>query len=130
MITVEFTQTFLGVPTGTKAAFGLQAYTSPKWIDRYRNWRHAPRADAVVYAGGGGWGDRIEWADMGLGTSFAEVFGWKDRKPRRGDVLLNRLESGRIGAFVFTHVRPVGDPRDMFHATVYRFGTAQVLEGA
>jgi hypothetical protein len=59
--------------------------------------------------------------DHGI-TWFSEktssVMGFHSRKPVVGDLLMVPMESGRIGYYVFTELRPQLDPHDMFFATV------------
>lgn len=70
--------------------------------------------EPTIYKMGGGWGDCIEWVDIKTG----EVTGWKTPLPMEGDILLVPMKSGKIGKYVFTHIKRCGDPKDMFFATI------------
>ena len=83
-----------------------------------------PRKDAKLFrCGGGGWGDRISW------TKWPDrVHGWKTPLPRDGDVLLCPMESGRDAIFLFSGVKPCGDPPDMFFSGVTAVAYSDELE--
>lgn len=83
-----------------------------------------PRSDAVTFdVRGGCWGNSIEWFSRASPIDDQlRVVGWKDPKPRVGDILKSPMKSGRVGIFVFIAVEHPGDPPDMFFGTVVQIG--------
>lgn len=73
-----------------------------------------PRGDARRYEIGGAWGNSVQWFDV----AKRSVVGWKEPRPRVGDILKSPMKSGRIALFVFTEVYYKHDPPDMFFGTV------------
>jgi hypothetical protein len=71
-----------------------------------------------TYEIGGGWGNTIQWFNY----DKRRVTGWKQCKPRAGDILESRMESGKTGVFKFVEVEHCSDPHDMFFATVEDIG--------
>jgi hypothetical protein len=86
-----------------------------------------------LYKMGGGWGDIISPSDWP--KSFAErdrlkVYGFKNPKPRKHDILLIPMQSGKTVLAKFVSVRPCNDililwplrniymPPDMFFADI------------
>jgi len=61
-----------------------------------------------------GWGNSINWQDW----EKRSLYGHMTPKPKVGDILRVKMESGRIGLFEFTEVRGCNDPKDMFFAKV------------
>jgi hypothetical protein len=72
--------------------------------------------DARVYVAHGDimWGNSI--THRTVGPNELDVTGWLSRAPfpRVGDVLLVKMESGKWGWWLFSNVRPCGNPSDMF----------------
>lgn len=66
----------------------------------------------------GSWGRSVQFKD----EHFKDVYGWLTPLPQRGDTILFKMESGKIGKYQFTDVRPCGDPTDMFFGTVKGLG--------
>ncbi len=102
----------------------VRPFLPATFMDRVRDWWHRPKPSARVLFDHGAWGDAIDCTGVLPGQTYGSVFGWQTPLPRKGDVVVVRMRSGALGSFVFTDVRPVGDPRDMFRATVYRYGDA------
>lgn len=67
---------------------------------------------------GGDWGNRIElfenWPKK-EGEPI-KIVGWKNPKPKKGDILLMKMRSGSTLKCKFTTVKYCGDPADMFFA--------------
>lgn len=59
-----------------------------------------------------GWGDYIDWSSWEERSLYGHM---KDR-PRNGDILRCKMESGKIATFVIKNVVYKSDPRDMFFA--------------
>lgn len=60
------------------------------------------------------WGNSIQWQNV----EKRRIVGWQDQIPRKGDVILAAMQSGKVGRFLVTKVDPCRDPADMFFATV------------
>ena len=60
----------------------------------------------------GGWGDRIDWQNF----TKRQIVGWKQVKPKVGDLIKCPMESGDDGLFRVTRVEHMHDPADMFFA--------------
>ncbi|MFW6009077.1 MAG: hypothetical protein ACOCP8_07430 [archaeon] len=73
-----------------------------------------------VYKIGGGWGDRIEWFDF----KKRKVVGWKNNKPQKFDLLISKMESGKVVVFTFINIEYCSDPHDMFFGIVKEIGFA------
>lgn len=69
--------------------------------------REVPRE---IYAIGGGWGNAVEWFDWNKRV----VTGWKSRRPRKGDLLTCKMQSGKTAVWEFEDVKYERDPPDMF----------------
>jgi hypothetical protein len=50
------------------------------------------------------------------------LVGWLDPKPKVGDEVRTKMESGRIGCFEISKIEPTGNPEDMFFADVKDLG--------
>lgn len=77
---------------------------------------------ARYYNIGGGWGTAI-WFDKdkapdGMSDPKRKVIGFQPIRPSVGDALFADMKSGRVGVYIFTEVKLVNDPRDMFFASV------------
>jgi hypothetical protein len=59
------------------------------------------------------WGDSIIWDEPNT-----RIMGWLENKPDRGDKILSKMKSGKIGIFRITNVEHCRDPNDMFFADV------------
>lgn len=104
----------LGYLTGLGVIAATVAASALAWLWVYLSSDEMkPREDSREYFLGGGWGDHIEW--MKCGDSVA---GHKHTRPRKGDVLVCEMISGRIGRYVFIDVEYCSDPTDMFFALV------------
>lgn len=68
----------------------------------------------TVYQIGGGWGNAIHF----MPDSTTKVYGFKARRPQKGDELHVPMQSGRIGVYRFKEVDLMSDPDDMFFADV------------
>jgi hypothetical protein len=79
-----------------------------------------------VYRTGSGWGDACYFFDY----DTRRVSGHKQRIPHVGDLLESPMQSGRIGVYRFTQVERVGDPPDMFFATVKDIGFKDEIDAA
>jgi hypothetical protein len=66
------------------------------------------------------WGHKIEWREPGK-----TVVGWVDRRPRVGDEIHCPMNNGSLGRYRITSVDLVGDPPDMFFATVKFVGLTE-----
>lgn len=89
------------------------------------DWFRKPLAfndPAYFYEVKGGWGTAIEFekdnAPEGKSSRDRRVRGWQSRGPKVGDVLTAAMSSGRVGVYIFTAVKYVSDPNDMFFADV------------
>lgn len=60
------------------------------------------------------WGNEVKWSDY----NQMRVVGWMSHKPDKGDFILSKMESGRVGRFKVVKVDLCIDPNDMFFATV------------
>lgn len=81
------------------------------------------RKNAMIFKMGGGWGDAINWMNIEPNKNGEyRVVGWKTPKPQTGDKLESKMESGKIGVFVFKAIEHCGDPQDMFFANVVDVG--------
>ena len=65
-----------------------------------------------------GWGNAINWSNY----EKRRVYGHLQRRPRVGDELISKMESGKIARFVFTNVEYSTDPHDMFFADLTDIG--------
>ena len=87
------------------------------------------REDYYVFRIGGVLGSTInvhgKWNDN---SNIQEVVGWKQIKPRVGDLLLIKMQSGRDAAFLFAEVEYCGDPHDMFFGTVQAMAYTDELD--
>ena len=70
--------------------------------------------EARTYNIGGGWGDRVQWVNW----DSRRIVGWKQKRPRKGDILISPMESGKTAQFRFMEIEYLPDPPDMFFATV------------
>lgn len=61
----------------------------------------------------GAWGRSIHLKD-----NETDVYGWLSPLPKRNDIILFTMKSGKTGKYIFTEVRPCGDPPDMFFGKV------------
>lgn len=68
------------------------------------------REDYRVYNQGGMWGQNIT-VHMYANDDISHTGCWTP-KPRVGDVLVVRMNSGKVGVFIFTEVEPWHDPVD------------------
>ena len=66
---------------------------------------------------GSGWGNVVHFDRNGI-----DVHGWLTPLPKKGDVILVRMKSGKVGKYIFTQVKPCGNPRDMFFGKVTGVG--------
>ncbi len=71
-----------------------------------------------TYSVGGGWGNKIEWFTFNQEKQIFKVCGWKDNKPKKGDILFSPMQSGKTAKFVFLKTEYCNDPPDMFFADV------------
>lgn len=75
----------------------------------------------------GGWGHQIAWGTnkdsrSWRGGSIVNITGFRARIPRVDDVVLSRMQSGKVGLFVFTEIEKCGNPYDMFFAKAVLIG--------
>lgn len=78
-----------------------------------------------------GWGNSIKFTDQvsrGVVRVKSGIVGWKTPKPKNGDYLQVRMESGRVGVFKIENVKSCGDPHDMFFADVIEVGYKDEIE--
>jgi hypothetical protein len=76
----------------------------------YEAWKHV------------GWGDHIEVLDWDKG----EITGHLERKPRIGDRIRFKMQSGQVLETTVTKVQTFPDPPDQFIATVEHVGYVDV----
>ena len=65
-----------------------------------------------------GWGNSINWMDW----DKRRVYGHLTPTPKKGDILMAKMESGKIARFEFKEVDVMRDPSDQFFATVSYLG--------
>lgn len=67
-----------------------------------------------------GWGRSIKWFDYKTRC----IVGWMPyrEKPKKGELMLARLKSGRIGTYLIKSVEYEKDPHDMFFADLQDIG--------
>ena len=65
-----------------------------------------------------GWGSSINWMDW----SKRKIYGFMTPVIHKGDIIKDKLASGRIGVFKVVSVDRKKDPRDMFFAVVEDLG--------
>jgi len=83
------------------------------------------RGKPIMYEMFGGWGNRIEWLDF----AKREVQGWKQTRPKVGDLIRTPMKSGNDGVFCFTSVEYLDDPRDMFFGQLEAIGYLSDFRG-
>lgn len=79
----------------------------------------------VLYEMFGGWGDRIDWQEIGERT----VHGWKQKRPVVGDLVKAPMASGKDGLFRFIEVTYMTDPPDMFFGKLEGIGYIDDFKG-
>lgn len=65
-----------------------------------------------------GWGNSIQWSDY----DKRRVVGWLQRRPKVGDEIRFKMESGKTARYAVVIVEYMGDPNDMFFADVMDIG--------
>ena len=103
---------------------------------KWRSWfKKKPKKPSYIYEVGGGWGNAIEWMDYKQ-QPVETIVGWKSRIPHNGDLLVCKMQSGKVGVWALEEVDPQDDPRDMFFAKARAIGYAdedhpkKLLDGA
>lgn len=81
-----------------------------------------PPEGAVAFKIGIGWGDSIKFNSYTQDSDTQRVTGWKNPKPKVGDVLTCKLDNGKVGVWIFQTLEYCGNPADMFFGTVYGIG--------
>lgn len=73
--------------------------------------------------GEGGWGNNIEFFPSWKADSDEQkVCGWKSNRPKVGDRLTVKMQSGKTLVFEFYDVEYMSDPPDMFFGKVKSLG--------
>jgi hypothetical protein len=71
---------------------------------------------------GGFWGSHVDWIskvpEQRSDGRYMRCWGHHSPRPRIGDILASRMQSGKVGRWVFTEVDYESDPNDMFFAWV------------
>lgn len=71
------------------------------------------------YKVGGFWGDAIDFVQLPPNDKgHCKVYGFKKDRPRKGDELLVKMSSGKMGVWRFKEVTYEWDPPDMFFGLV------------
>lgn len=83
-----------------------------RWLRRLFHKPPKWRDGAKIYEIGGGWGDAINWFDW----KQLKVVGWKTPRPKEGDELRSKMQSGGTVRFVLVNIKYERDPADMFFA--------------
>lgn len=65
-----------------------------------------------------GWGDAIDWFDY----ERRQLYGHLMQKPKVGDEIRAKMQSGRIGRFEVIEANYPGNPADMFFCKVKDIG--------
>lgn len=63
-----------------------------------------------------GWGNSIRWMNVEKGQISGHLS--YPHEPYKGDILLAKMQSGKIGKFIFREIEWCGNPSDMFFSTV------------